>query len=275
MMMEQKGRCKMRTVKEVYQVMDAFAPFSTQEKWDNSGLLAGDFSMPVKKIYVTLDISNETIAAAVAQGADLMVAHHPIIFSPLKQLAPQNPVWKLAANNLAAICSHTPLDCACGGINDRLHAILQKPLQLCNTIIAPEENCNGIGFGWADTSAVTWDAKTLAETLRQILGCTVVRYTPAQHPIQKIYVGCGSCASMLEDAAAMGCDAMITGDVKHDRWYAAKNLDIALFDCGHYHTEQIAVQILKEQLQANLPEVEVICDTCGEPVCYAIGGGEA
>ena len=82
----------MRTVKEVYQVMDAFAPFSTQEKWDNSGLLTGDFSMPVKKIYVTLDISNETIAAAAAQGADLMVAHHPVIFSPFKQLAPLHAV---------------------------------------------------------------------------------------------------------------------------------------------------------------------------------------
>ncbi len=265
----------MITVKEVYQVIDAFAPFSTQEKWDNSGLLVGDFSMPVRKVYVTLDISNETIAAAVAQNADLMVAHHPIIFSPLKQLAPQHPVWKLAANHLAAICVHTPLDRACGGINERLHNILQKPLQLSGTLFAPEDTCNGIGFGWADISAVTWEAKALAETLRKTLGCTVVRYTSAHHPIQKIYVGCGACSSMLEDAAAMGCDAMITGDVKHDRWYAAKNLDIALFDCGHYHTEQIAAQILTEQLQACLPDLEIICDPYGDPVCYAMEGEEA
>lgn len=138
-------------------------------------------------------------------------------------------------------------------------------------LLHQRQNCNGIGFGWADTSAVTWEAKTLAETLRQTLGCTVVRYTPVQHPIQNIYVGCGACASMLEEAAAMDCDAMITGDVKHDRWYAARNLDIALFDCGHYHTEQIAVQILKERLQTSLPEVEVICDSYGDPVCYAMG----
>lgn len=100
----------MRTVQDVYSIINTFSPFSTQEKWDNSGLLVGTGSMPVHKIYVTLDISNETIAAAQEQGADLMVAHHPIIFSPLKQLSPDSPVWKLAAANMAAICVHTPLD---------------------------------------------------------------------------------------------------------------------------------------------------------------------
>ena len=93
----------MRTVQDVYSIINTFSPFSTQEKWDNSGLLVGTGSMPVHKVYVTLDISNETIAAAQEQGADLMVAHHPIIFSPLKQLSPNSPVWKLAAANMAAI----------------------------------------------------------------------------------------------------------------------------------------------------------------------------
>lgn len=54
----------MRTVQDVYSIINTFSPFSTQEKWDNSGLLVGTGSMPVHKVYVTLDISNETIAAA-------------------------------------------------------------------------------------------------------------------------------------------------------------------------------------------------------------------
>ena len=128
----------MRTVQDVYSIINTFSPFSTQEKWDNSGLLVGTGSMPVHKIYVTLDISNETIAAAQKQGADLMVAHHPIIFSPLKQLSPDSPVWKLAAANMAAICVHTPLDRARGGINDRLHQLLQEPLQLSGAMQTQE-----------------------------------------------------------------------------------------------------------------------------------------
>lgn len=120
----------MRTVQDVYSIINTFSPFSTQEKWDNSGLLVGTGSMPVHKVYVTLDISNETIAAAQELGADLMVAHHPIIFSPLKQLSPDSPVWKLAAANMAAICVHTPLDRARGGINDRLHQLLKNRCSL-------------------------------------------------------------------------------------------------------------------------------------------------
>ena len=151
----------MRTVQDVYSIINTFSPFSTQEKWDNSGLLVGTGSMPVHKIYVTLDISNETIAAAQEQGADLMVAHHPIIFSPLKQLSPDSPVWKLAAANMAAICVHTPLDRARGGINDRLHQLLQESLQLSGAMQTPEADCNGIGFGWADQSNIDWNAKDL------------------------------------------------------------------------------------------------------------------
>lgn len=112
---------------------------------------------------------------------------------------------------MAAICVHTPLDRARGGINDRLHQLLQEPLQLSGAMQTPEADCNGIGFGWADQSNIDWNAKDLAETLRRVLGCTVVRYAPIDRPIRKIYVGCGACASMLEDAAAWGCDAMITG----------------------------------------------------------------
>ena len=65
---------------------------------------------------------------------------------------------------------------------------------------------------------------------------------------------------------------MITGDVKHDRWYAARNLGIALFDCGHYHTEKIAAEILSQCIQTAFPEATVLCDPFTDPACYAIGG---
>ena len=120
----------MITVGDVYQALDAFAPFSTQEKWDNSGLLVGSAQMPAERIYVTLDLSAETIAAAKAQQAQLMVAHHPVIFQPFSRLTPADPVWQLASNGIAAICSHTPLDQAPAGINGRQHAVLAPVLEL-------------------------------------------------------------------------------------------------------------------------------------------------
>ena len=201
-----------------------------------------------------------------------MVAHHPVIFQPFSRLTPADPVWQLASNGIAAICSHTPLDQAPAGINGRQHAVLAPVLELEQHSEILAESRPGLGFGWMDVSKRTWQAPELAAVLRQVLGCTVVRYSPANRPIQKIAFCSGSAASELELAAEKGCDALITGDVKHDRWYAARNLGIALFDCGHYHTEKIAAEILSQCIQTAFPEATVLCDPFTDPACYAMGG---
>ena len=86
----------MTTVQEIYETIDAFAPFASQESWDNSGLLAGAGTQPAEKILTTLDISQGVIAEAAAQGVQLIVSHHPVIFSPLKALPVQHPVYQLS-----------------------------------------------------------------------------------------------------------------------------------------------------------------------------------
>ena len=201
-----------------------------------------------------------------------MVAHHPVIFQPFSRLTPADSVWQLASNGIAAICSHTPLDQAPAGINGRQHAVLAPVLELEQHSEILAESRPGLGFGWMDVSKRTWQAPELAAVLRQVLGCTVVRYSPANRPIQKIAFCSGSAASELELTAEKGCDALITGDVKHDRWYAARNLGIALFDCGHYHTEKIAAEILSQCIQTAFPEATVFCDPFTDPACYAMGG---
>lgn len=120
----------MTTVQEIYETIDAFAPFASQESWDNSGLLAGAGTQPAEKILTTLDISQGVIAEAAAQGVQLIVSHHPVIFSPLKALPVQHPVYQLAAHQIAAICVHTPLDMAPEGLNAYAHTLLRERLSL-------------------------------------------------------------------------------------------------------------------------------------------------
>ncbi|MBQ8515008.1 MAG: Nif3-like dinuclear metal center hexameric protein [Ruminococcus sp.] len=258
----------MRTVGEIYKEIDRIAPFCTQEKWDNSGLLVGDRTMPADRIYISLDISNESIEAAKAAGAQLMVSHHPVIFSPLKRLGPSDPVWQLAAANIAAICVHTPLDIAEGGINTRLYDMLREALSLGEII----GSADGRGFGWIAESGCGFEAEELAVVLKDILGCSVVRYCKGNRTIRKIALCGGSSSTFLEDVIAEGCDAFITGDIKHDRWYTARNAGIALFDCGHYHTECMAQEIFAEKLREAFPDAEIICETQGDPVSYVWGG---
>ena len=152
----------MLTVKEVYEAIDAFAPFASQESWDNSGLLVGGMAQPADRILTTLDISEAIVAQAVAEQVQLVVAHHPVIFSPLKTLPPDSPVYQLAAHGIAAICVHTPLDMAPLGLNTFAHTLLEKPLALQDTqeVLEPSWT-DGRGFGWIphmDTTNAGTDA---------------------------------------------------------------------------------------------------------------------
>ena len=74
----------MTTVRDIYEYIDSIIPFSTQEGWDNSGLLAGDPDMGVHRIITALDITNNVIDEAISENAELIISHHPVIFTPLK-----------------------------------------------------------------------------------------------------------------------------------------------------------------------------------------------
>lgn len=255
-------------VKDVYDKIDSISPFSTQESWDNSGLLVGDVDMPANNIYICLDISSEAVFAAKEASAQLIISHHPVIFSPLKNLSPNDPVWQLAKNNMAAICVHTPFDISKEGINAKLYEMLKVKLSLGEI----EDSLSGSGFGWIAASEKEFKADEMADILRETFGCSVVRYCAGSRPIRKIAVCSGSGGSFLSGIINQNCDALITGDVKHDQWYTAKNAGLSLFDCGHYHTEKIAVELLAEKLKAAFPDAEIICDKSGDPVSYSFGG---
>ena len=199
-----------------------------------------------------------------------MISHHPVIFSPLKNLSPSEPVWKLAAADMSAICVHTPLDISSEGINAKLYEMLREKLSLGEI---KESLCKS-GFGWIAESKRNFDSTDMAEILKDVFGCTVVRYCDGGRPIKRIALCSGSGGSFLSGIIDQQCDALITGDVKHDLWYTAKNAGVSLFDCGHYHTEKIAVELLAEKLQAAFPEAEIICDNGGDPVMYAFGGNK-
>lgn len=117
----------MTTVKQLYDAMNRLAPFSLAEKGDNVGLLSGEMSAPVKKVLLALDISNYVAAEAAEKGADLVISHHPVIYHPLYTLKAENPACRLLKSGIAAICAHTNLDIARGGVNDILQQALGFP----------------------------------------------------------------------------------------------------------------------------------------------------
>ena len=119
----------MATVREIYQYLDGLAPFALQMDFDNAGFLVGRGDRQVDKVLVALDITLEVAKEAAEAGCQLIVSHHPVIFHPVRTITDGDPTGRilleLAERGVAAVCAHTNLDAAQGGVNDCLAQALE------------------------------------------------------------------------------------------------------------------------------------------------------
>lgn len=233
----------MAKVKDFYGYLNSIAPFETQEDWDNSGMLVGDMNAEVKKAAVVLDITHEEIKKAKANGADLIISHHPVIFNPIKSVTKGSVPYELVANSINALCCHTPLDIADGGTNDSLAKLLGINVTRADDPI--------LRLGTVEPTTAQELAGKIANTLN-----TKVRYADAGKKIKKIAICTGAGCSLIEAAGEI--DAFITGDASHHNFLDCVQAGITLIAAGHYETEIIVVPVLVKKLQAQFPDIEII-----------------
>ena len=253
----------MATVKEIYQSIDAWAPFATQMDFDNSGFLVGRGNAEVNKVLVALDITRTVIEEAEELGAQLIVAHHPVIFRPLKSLTDGDltgaNVLRMAEKGIAAICAHTNLDAAQGGVNCRLAQKLELTEidHLHPDGVDEQGRTYGIGrVGNAHEAGLA--AEEYARFVKEKLGTSSVRFVDCGKPVTKVAVGGGSCSDMMVDALKLGCDTFVTADVKYNFYLEAAQLGINLMDAGHYATENVVCAPMVEYLKEKFPDVTVL-----------------
>ncbi len=253
------------TVKEVYDYLNSISPFDTAVH-DNVGLLTGDKDAVVTGICTCLDITNAVIDEAVLKNANLIISHHPVIFDPLRCICPPNPAYKLVQNNISAIAMHTNFDMSEGGVGDALLELLG--FEASGEVLEPVHS-NGLGFGSVCDLKFSFTAKTLAEHCKNALDLDGVRYTPISREIHRVAVCSGAGGSNIYNAIARGCDALITGDIKHNIWVDAINHDFVLIDAGHFGTEKCASHRLAALLSRHFGGVPVFtADSDTEPCAY-------
>ena len=249
------------TVKDIYDFIDSFAPFDAQCDWDNSGIIVGESFKSVKKIAVVLDITPEAVIHAAEMNADLIVSHHPVIFRATKSFTDSDPAFLLAKHGIAAICAHTSLDVAKGGVND----VLAETLGFKNAIQLTENGEAAI-IRIAEIDETTGEA--LAKLCTEKLA-TGVRIADGGKTIKKVALCGGAGADFIHEVSAAGCDAYITGDVSHHEFLDAKALGLTLIAAGHFETENPVVAAVAEKIKENFEvQVEIIAQP--SPVNYYI-----
>ena len=234
---------KMRA-REIYDIINEKVPFSKQCDWDNSGILVACENKEVKKILTCTDITSEVSKYAVENDVDLVISHHPVIFKGLKTLDNKNPAVRLSNYGISAICCHTNVDRAEYGLNE----------YLCDMLGFDKVDGEVLGYDGGDSFGIickadeVYTAEELAEKVKNTLGCDALRFCNTGNSIKKIGICTGSGGDFVEEAFDK-CDALITGDVKHNHFIDAYNYGFTLIDAGHYHTEKIFTSYMKELLE--------------------------
>lgn len=255
----------------IAQTIEKIAPKSWAEEWDNVGLLVGDASTKIERVLLTLDATPEVLEEAKAVKAQLILAHHPIIFRSLKNLrsdnlAAQIPI-QLLKEGIAYYAAHTNLDQSVYSSS----WTFGRSLGLSKMeFLAPQgEEDRGYGvIGYLPTPEplehVVKRLKDVLETQKAVhadIPQSLYRLAgKAQQKVRKIAIVNGSGGSFIPKALFKGADLLITGDVDHHGALDAREAGMAVLDIGHYASEAPMILTLEKYLreEKGLASLEIL-----------------
>ena len=251
----------MANVKAIRDWFEQTVPSYMKLDFDNVGLLVGTCESEVRTALVALDITDAVIEEAVSIGAQLIVSHHPLLFEPLKRVtdddAKGRKIIRMIRSGVSAICLHTNLDTAQGGVNDCLMEALGARV---TGLLAPHgKHPDGTPYGIARLGEMPAPVEFevfLART-KQRLHSAGLRYFSGGKPVYRIACCGGSGGNEMWLAAEAGCDTYVTADLKYDHFLSARELGLNLIDADHFCTENVVVPRLKRLLTEGFPELDV------------------
>lgn len=242
----------MATVEEIFGFLCELAPVETQMDFDNAGFLVGHSDAKVGRAIAALDITDEVIQEAIDSDAQLIISHHPVVWGSLRAVTDTGSgrkTLRLAESGIAAICMHTNLDIAAGGVNDALMAVLG---------IDGEGALDKHGCGRFGRLEPGMELRDFLALCKSRLGANGLRYYDAGKRAERVAVMGGAGGDAVEDAFRKGCDTYVTADIKYHEFLLARELGLNLIDAGHYPTENPVIPVISALLAQRFPETEFI-----------------
>lgn len=257
---------------DIIEILEQHSPLVCAEEWDNVGLLAGRRKKEVKKIMVALDATDAVVSQAVAVQADMLVTHHPLIFSARKSVTEDDIVGrrllKLLANDISYYAMHTNFDVrgmaqlSAEKLRLRETAVLEKTMM--------DEAGNAEGIGRYGKLPKPMQLKELAEYVKECFELDYVTVTgDAGRQIELAAVSGGSGKSLVPFAIRAGAEVLITGDMDYHTVTDAAAEGLSIIDAGHYGTEKMFVPYMSRYISEKCSEAEVV-EASGENPFYII-----
>lgn len=243
------------------------APEDFAQDWDNVGLLAGDRKQDIRKIFIALDADEAAIAQAKAVGAQLLLTHHPLIFSPLKKVNCDHfisaRIVELLRSQISYYAMHTNFDAAKMGelAAERIGLNVEAPLA---DIFTREGKAYGIGAVGNLKEPETLGG--LCAVVKENFGLDTVKLFRAETGIvTRVAVCPGSGKNTIGDAIAAGAQVLVTGDIDHHSGIDAVSQGLSIIDAGHYGIEHIFIGYMERYLNEHLEGVEIFAQKRRDP----------
>ena len=257
------------TIRELTDVIEAFAPLSLQAHYDNAGLVVGRATDQIRGgVLLAVDVTEQVIDEAIELGCSLIITHHPIIFHPLKRLNSASVVERCVEcaikHDIALYACHTNLDSAPKGMSYRLGQMLGV-----EDMSILEPTVEGAGYGVVGMLAEPMAVEAFFALLREKLGCKAVRHSEVVKPtIQRVAICTGSGRSLIDAAMAAEADVYITADLRYNDFMCGENR-MVLMDIGHFESEFCAIRIIYDVLSKKMCNFAVRKSVCSRnPIHY-------
>ncbi len=246
--------------KEITQVIEATYPREAALDFDNVGLLAGRLEKEVNRVYIALDATDAVIDRAIKEGADMLITHHPLIFSPLKKVTDENfisrRIVKLIQNDISYYAMHTNYDVL--GMAELSEQILGiRDTEVLDITMEKEGIPEGIGRIGSLEHPMTLEECCIYIKHKLNLGSLKV-FGDMDVKVSRLAISPGSGKSVIGAAIAKGADVLVTGDIGHHEGLDAVEQGLAVIDAGHYGTEYIFIDDMKRFLEDKLPVLQVM-----------------
>lgn len=245
--------------KKVIELLEKQSPKSYACDWDNVGLLVGRKDKEIQKIYIALDATDEAIEEAIANGADMLLTHHPMIFKGMKRVTQEDfigrRIIRLIQNDMVYYAMHTNFDVM--GMADLAADYLgisdTRVLEITSVSETGEE-----GIGRYGSLKKEMTVRECCEEVKQAFSLENVKvFGDLERKVKTAAISPGSGKSVISNALQAGVDVLITGDIDHHEGIDAVAQNMTVIDAGHYGVEHIFIPYMEQYLKREAKELEI------------------
>lgn len=240
--------------------LEELSPMHFAQSWDNVGLLAGRSDKEVRTVMLALDATTEVVEQAVSMRADMLLTHHPLIFSGIKSICSDDFVGRrllrLLQSDISYYAMHTNFDVMgmADAAADELELKGREVLE-----VTYEDEISKEGIGRIGRLPKPMSLRECAHYVKKVFGLTQVSvYGPMEQVVETMAVLPGSGKSEISDVLRMGAQVYLTGDMSHHEGIDAVEQGMCVIDAGHYGLEQIFMPYMRHFFERELPELEVL-----------------